>query len=198
VIVIRFWQRFLLGWILCSQVAVSHATETVNSRCTNHTPKFSEYPSVETFVTKRPALRQDNPFARRFRTVLDHTLRNTPINLAGHFIKTTIGCGTNCQRVAVINALTGQVVEWPGLFEVGDEPDQEGLATRSNSRLVIYQGIPNDGYQGTRAFHYFEAKDGKLTLICRKAVPLMNLFSEIMPRPATYWAFGKNTTNRKN
>lgn len=162
--------------MLCSFVVVAHANTTVNLPCISHTPKFSEYPAAIKSAAKRPSLRQDNPFARQFRTVLGLSLRNDPINLAGHYIKTTFGCGSNCQRVAVINALTGQVVEWPGLFEVGDEPDQEGLAIRSNSRLVIYQGIPNDGYQGPRAFHYFEAKDGKLTLICRKVMPLIDPF----------------------
>ncbi len=80
--------------------------------------------------------------ARKYRTVLRQRSKEGP-NFAGHYTIVTIGCGTSCAGIAVVDAQTGHVyfpqvlhhVFWTGWW---NEP--YGPQFKLNSRLLIVYG----------------------------------------------------------
>ena len=91
----------------------------------------------------RPLLDKGNLVARRFKTILSGALAKSAVNFGGHYVAASWGCGTNCQRIAIVDVLTGKATEWAAMmYTVGDEPNQRTEVIQANSRLVIYQSIP--------------------------------------------------------
>ncbi len=93
------------------------------------TPSFSDYPVALTFRGKvAPVDISSDPDARRFQTRLREGEQDGP-NFADHFTLVTWECGTDCNVIAVIDAMTGAVA-FGGGFDVG-------ISFRRDSRLVI-------------------------------------------------------------
>jgi hypothetical protein len=93
-------------------------------------PCFEDFANVESFTgTAAPVDLKSTPDARRFRTRLREGAAAGP-NFAGHFTIVSWGCGTDCQVIAMVNALNGAVVFAPFVSELGQE-------FRLGSRLLV-------------------------------------------------------------
>lgn len=93
-------------------------------------PRFEDFPATESFSgTPAPVDLRSRPWAREFRTVLRAGAAEGP-NFAGAYTLVLWGCGTQCQRWAVVDARTGRVHGHPF--------DAELLVEfRRDSRLVV-------------------------------------------------------------
>ena len=90
--------------------------------------------------------------SRRYRTDLQEACDTGPVNFAGHYVLTSIGCGAGCVQVAAIDAgagsvtwLTQTVCCWPLAMT-------EPLEYRRDSRLLIVHGALNEKGSGVHAF----------------------------------------------
>lgn len=110
--------------------------------------------------------------ARKYRTVLEQQSTKGP-NFAGHYTIVTIGCGTSCAGIAVVDAQTGDVyfpenlhhVFWSGWWQKPYGPEFKLM-----SRLLTVRGQVNseDAPNGISSFEWtgkefillhFEARD---------------------------------------
>ncbi|MEC4891419.1 MAG: hypothetical protein SAL07_03555 [Oscillatoria sp. PMC 1051.18] len=92
--------------------------------------QFEDYPASEVFTGNPAAVDlNSHPQARRFRTALQEGIKNGA-NFAGKYAVVTIGCGTSCQQIAIVDVSTGKVF----MSEVGSEL---GVKHRLDSRLLV-------------------------------------------------------------
>jgi hypothetical protein len=119
-------------------------------------------PSFEDFaVRERPPATlaapdlASHPQARRYRTMLRRAAK-TGVTLAGHFTTLTLGCGSSCVFLAVIDRATGRVFfpDELGVLSTVDFDDDAGYRTRPDSRLVVACGDPKESDQS--ACRYYE------------------------------------------
>ena len=83
--------------------------------------------------------------ARRYRTVIREQSKAGP-NFAGHYTIISIGCGTSCVHIAVVDAKTGHIyfpqilhnVFWAGWWQ-----EEAGPVFKLSSRLIIVYGQAN-------------------------------------------------------
>jgi hypothetical protein len=77
-------------------------------RFTERTPAFEDYLVADTTFEGEPAPvdLESAEYGPRFRTVLQQGAAQGP-NFAGHFTVVVWGCGSGCQVVAVVDAVTG-------------------------------------------------------------------------------------------
>lgn len=93
------------------------------------TPRFEDYPVADVFTgTPTPIEPQDDPGSPASPHVLDGW-RAGP-NFAGHHTVLLWGCGTECQRIVVVDAITGGVYIEPG-------PTSHGAEFRIDSARLI-------------------------------------------------------------
>jgi hypothetical protein len=79
-------------------------------RFTDRTPEFEDYAVLDNTFDGAPAPvnSRSAEYGARFRAVLAQGAAEGP-NFAGHFTVVTWGCGTACQVVAVVDAVTGDL-----------------------------------------------------------------------------------------
>jgi hypothetical protein len=100
-------------------------------------PRWEDFPATERFAgTPAPADLGSRPWAREFRTVLRAGAAAGP-NFAGAYTIVLWGCGTQCQRWAVVDARTGRVHGHPFDAELG-------VDFRRDSRLVAVNPLRPD------------------------------------------------------
>ena len=92
---------------------------TVSAQTAATPPQFQQF-SVSQIYRRTPAAvnLNSNPGARRFRTALSNGAKKGP-NFAGHYTVVTIGCGSGCQSLAIVDAKTGAVYMTGLSAEVG-------------------------------------------------------------------------------
>ena len=112
---------------------------------------FSSYPAAVTRVARRSPLQFRSALSRRYRSDLQEAATG-PVNFAGHYVLTSIGCGAGCVQVAAIDAgagsvtwLTQTVCCWPLAMT-------EPLEYRRDSRLLIVHGALHEKGSGVHAF----------------------------------------------
>lgn len=113
-------------------------------------PSFQDYCVSEKFVgMPAPVNLSSHPKAPRFRTRLRDGARKEP-NFAGHYTVVEWGCGSGCLSLALVDAISGQVVFpdkispvfFPGLPEGLKLMDQYDVLYRTESSLLIVHGVP--------------------------------------------------------
>ena len=112
---------------------------------------FSRYPAAVTAIAQRPPLQFRSALSRRYRTDLQAAARE-PINFAGHYVLTSIGCGAGCVQVAAIDAGAGSVTWLPPTVCCWPLAMTEPLEYRRDSRLLIVHGALNEKDAGVHAF----------------------------------------------
>jgi hypothetical protein len=121
-------------------------------------PRFSDYPVKDIYrgTPAKPKLNH-NREARMYRTVLSDGVTEGA-NFAGHYTYVDWGCGTDCQKMAIVNIETGDVFMYPVPGPTGN-----GALYRLNSRLLItdpidstMEGFPRDMWPTT----YYWTWDG--------------------------------------
>ncbi len=100
-------------------------------------PRFVDYPVKDSFKGKPAVIDfKNNRQAWRFRTVIREGV-NKRANFAGHYTLVYWGCGTSCQRYAIVNLKNGKVYLPAGLLGLASY----GFIYRINSRLLIIDPI---------------------------------------------------------
>lgn len=132
---------FLAGLGLLVSAAVS-GQELPEKACPGGVaPRFEDYPAKPEKLTKRARLKINNDFSETFPTRLKEALREDPVNLAGHYILLSFGCGSGCLYGGIVDVTTGQATRLPftlGFFR--DIQREEAIVTRADSRLVSVRG----------------------------------------------------------
>lgn len=94
------------------------------------------------------------------------------VDFAGHYAVASWGCGTECQRHAVVDSITGRIVAF-GLTS------QIGVAHRASSTLLTTNPLEHlemplspelSQRYGDMERSYYNMRNGKLSLICTEAV----------------------------
>jgi len=140
-------------------------------------PRFEDYPAADMFKGKQVAPKLVTEELRMFRTRIMEGAKEAP-NFAGHYTVFTVGCGSNCGTLYIVDARTGGVFS-PRVDIIGSTPADSGYEDqyRLDSRLMIgYQPraaevpetrdmpIPDD-------ILFYEWKKDELHLICTKRTP---------------------------
>lgn len=153
------------GFIATAWMLTAHAGTKTLTEC-ERTPAFEDFPAVVGATEgKRPPLKTNRPFARRYRTLLSGALEHAPIALAGHYVVTSFGCGTGCVMYGAVDTRTGNA--WPLIDLMLLDERFDGLQTQAASRLVVAVDFA-DGYSNPRVMRYFEWRGNRLHGICRK------------------------------
>jgi hypothetical protein len=103
-------------------------------------PQFEDYAVAVAPVAKRPPLRKDTAFARRFQSGLAVALSRNKVNLAQAEIVASFGCGTNCLMYGTVDTRTGKAVKMDVFFVTGSEQG-EVIETRAGSQLVRFNSV---------------------------------------------------------
>ncbi|MBD2745842.1 hypothetical protein IC232_03935 [Microvirga sp. BT688] len=131
-------------------------------------PQFPDYPvnRIHKGTNAKPIL--DDPNKNSYRTRIREAAQQQA-NFAGRYVITTWGCGTGCNRGAVINLATGKVKMLPfGLVTAWSNSEEESCAGgpdfgfELNSSLIVMTGkfeynedTWNDPSGGKGGLHYF-------------------------------------------
>jgi hypothetical protein len=140
------------------------------------TPRFEAY-AVPVYKGKiAPVNLKSAKGANAFRTRLREGAERG-VNFAGHYMLVAWGCGTGCQDAGIIDAKTGTVyfskeLAGFGVWFFSDNPDDEGLQAKPDSRLLVLSGFPasegnNDNPK--TGIYYYEWTGARLKLV--KFVP---------------------------
>jgi hypothetical protein len=114
---------------------------------------FTGTPTTPKFAT---------PAQRRFRTMIRDAAKKGP-NFAGHYTVASWGCGSGCVQSAVVDAKSGDVYDLPFATVVRALcSDEELLAFKTNSSLLIATGCPNEKDCGV---YYYNWTGAKFTLL---------------------------------
>jgi len=133
-------------------------------------PRFEQFPTKVEAVHAPAAVQIKSRDARTFRTVLREGAKAGP-NFAGHYTVVTWGCGTACQRLAIVDALTGEVFFPPQL-----QPNSYSMVTdgsepfeyRLESALLIVTGAPMDKEDAGTFYYHWTGKSLKQLRYVRK------------------------------
>ncbi len=152
------------------QVAVAKAEAALPKKSRVSVPQFPDYPAskIHKGTNAKPVL--DDPDKNNYRTRIREAAQQPP-NFAGRYVITTWGCGTGCNRGAVVNVATGKVKMLPFSLVTGtgdwcsDKTHYVGgpdFGFELDSSLIVMTGKfehdestwhdPSDGKSG---FHYF-------------------------------------------
>ncbi|TWI63667.1 hypothetical protein IP91_03639 [Pseudoduganella lurida] len=82
-----------------------------------------------------------------------------PVNFAGRFVLTTIGCGASCVLTAALDKQTGAVTWLPFTICCWDLAISEPLEFRRDSALLIVHGQRNE--EGGAGPHYYRINGGQ-------------------------------------
>ncbi len=120
--------------IAMATVALS-VTMATNAQA--RTPKFKDYP-VKIYKGKKATIEIPSP-------MYDKPITNPPVNFAGLYYATFIGCGTACTNTLFYGVRTGKSYNFSDNFGidpyVGCKDGSEGdIAYRPNSRLLVVKG----------------------------------------------------------
>ena len=102
-------------------------------------PVFEDYPVEVRRKRKGVALRSGDDFTRKFPTRLRASLRDEPVNFAGRYVLTSIGCGPGCIAGVIIDGLSGRASQLPFVLLLRGH-EEEPLQHHPDSRLLIVQG----------------------------------------------------------
>lgn len=159
------FQKTAWGFIAAAWMLTAHADTKALKDC-DRTPTFEDYPAVVGVTAgKRPVLRMNRPFARRYQTLLSGALAHAPIALAGHYVVTSFGCGTGCVMYGAVDVRSGNA--WPLVDLMRLDEHLDGLQTQATSRLVVAEDFA-DGYSNPRVMRFYEWRGNRLHGICRR------------------------------
>ncbi|MGD0838498.1 MAG: hypothetical protein ABSB49_17820, partial [Polyangia bacterium] len=110
-------------------------------------PAFADYPAFAEPKVLVDADLASKPGAQRFKTRIRQSNKE-PVNFAGVFTVSRIGCGTSCAFLILVDRRNGQIVLFPKgvLSWAGDFGDNEdyGFTFRRDSRLLRSCGMLNE------------------------------------------------------
>ncbi|MCA1565336.1 MAG: hypothetical protein LC803_06830 [Acidobacteria bacterium] len=137
-------------------------------------PRYEDYAAAAGREKIAPLNPRSHPLARKYRTVIRQQLREEGVNFAGHYTLASVGCGTGCSIIAIVDARTGrayfpkELEGWTSIVGDYDPPEGEDVRTfRAGSRLLRAVGRPNIGKageerHGASGIYYYEWTNGRL------------------------------------
>src|SRR5207244_12392308 len=109
--------------------AVARVGAALGAEERRRSPGFADYPITRIYKgVPAPVNLSSTPTARSFRTRLTQEARKAP-NFAGHYTVASWGCGSNCESISIVDALTGRVYDGIG--------DDRGADFKINRNLMI-------------------------------------------------------------
>ena len=109
--------------------ALTKAGAVIGSEEWRRAPRFDDFPTSRIYKgVPAPVDLSSNPTARSYRTRLRQGARKGP-DFAGHYTVVSWGCGSNCESIAIVDALSGRVYDGIG--------DERGADFKINSDLMI-------------------------------------------------------------
>ncbi len=141
----------------------------------NEKPSFENFPVKTSQVGSIPKLRLTTRLARQYKTTIS-TEATKPSNFAGEFRVATWGCGTDCRGFAIISKHTGVVYTLPGVEYIAGVMgnDDERIAFKLDSRLLIITGSMNDNSKDEGTF-YYEWTGRNLKLLAKLPIEKENI-----------------------
>jgi hypothetical protein len=136
------------------------------------TPRFEDY-GVPVYKGKRAAVNLNSAKgARMFRTNLREGA-GKGVNFAGHYALVSWGCGTGCMDAGIVDLKTGTVYFPKELAGLGvwywqDNPSEEVLDFKPNSRLLVLSGWPateGNADNPKSGLYYYEWLGTRLRLV---------------------------------
>jgi len=100
-------------------------------------PRFDKFHVTDEFKGKPANVDlRSHPDAHTYRSRLREGAAKGP-NFAGHFTIVQWGCGSSCQRFAIVDAQTGKVYIYPGMTSYG-------MVYHLDSKLIVIDPISTD------------------------------------------------------
>ena len=121
-------------------------------------PKFADYP-VKVYAGKPAKPRLVTRDLRDRRELFMAAASEGRIDAAGHYFVVKLPCGSACAAPHLLDARTGRIIELftiSGWHEVSDDFDP--VASRANSRLIVFRGARNE--KGIVGNHFYLVEDG--------------------------------------
>ena len=112
---------------------------------------FARYAVQPKTVADRAPVQLRTARSRRYRGALLAAALQ-PVNFAGRYVLTSIGCGAGCVEVAAIDTGAGTVAWLPVTVCCWPLAMAEPLEYRRDSRLLIVHGALNEKGSGVHAF----------------------------------------------
>ena len=125
-------------------------------------PAFERYPVSGHYTKPAAAPRLAQPRDREYRSALKEAARQ-PVNFAGQYVLTTIGCGASCIMLAALDAKTGRVSWLPFTLCCWAPSVDEPVLFKADSDLVILHGQRNEA--GKTGPHYFRLVGGRFVKV---------------------------------
>jgi hypothetical protein len=142
--------RFALALALTVPSVLAYASGTP--------PAFSAFPASAHAQRHSARLLLESAQDKEFQTALREAFRQ-PVNFAGHYVLTTIGCGASCVLVAALDATTGRVTWLPFTVCCWAAPIDEPVEFRRDSELLVIHGQRDE--QGSAGPHYYRLTGGR-------------------------------------
>lgn len=148
------WVAGLFGLLICSGSAL--ALDVPGKSCRmERPPRFDDFKVAVEKISRRPALKFNNDFSRRYRTLLREGLSGEPVDFAGHYVMVTFGCGTTCLYGGMVDAKSGQATGLPFMLDsFGPFDIDTPLIYRADSRLIIMLGMVRKETEPPAKFYY--------------------------------------------
>ena len=83
---------------------------------------------------------ESNPDAKLFRTTITNQVEEGA-NFAGHYTVATWGCGTSCTGYAIVDVMTGNIVDYAPYYE---NQALEGFVSSVNSNILVFNPRPKN------------------------------------------------------
>lgn len=83
---------------------------------------------------------ESNPDAKLFRTTITNQVEEG-VNFAGHYTVATWGCGTSCTGYAIVDVMTGNIVDYVPYYE---NQALEGFVSSVNSNILVFNPRPKN------------------------------------------------------
>lgn len=143
-------------------------------------PRFEDYPVADIFRGNPVSPRLETKQTRLFRTRLIKGAKEGP-NFAGHYTAVVVGCGTSCETLYLVDAISVKVFYLPEIDMVRRIQISRNLPElpyedqyRLNSRLMI--AFRRQFAEGSKAvdgtlpdvISFYEWKNDEFDLICEK------------------------------
>lgn len=136
---------------LCLLVPPIWAKDSENGISSTSAPVFEAFPAKTLTSPHKYASKiiLATPRSKRYRTIISLEGRKEP-NFAGHYRVVTWGCGTDCHGFAIVDRVTGIAFTDPSIEYVAGAMgnNEPRIDFRSNSRLLILNGLINDDREG--------------------------------------------------
>jgi hypothetical protein len=144
--------------LLCVAAAALALTAQTVAALADGPPKFADYP-VKVYAGKVAKPRLVTPDLRDRRELFEAAASEGRIDAAGHYFVVKLPCGSACAAPHLLDARTGKIIEVftiSGWHETSDDFDP--VASRANSRLIVFRGARNEA--GIVGNHFYLVEDG--------------------------------------